>query len=154
MPMNNVENAIKTIIENQGLEYFRSININDLNQQVGTRNVSAGLGVYANTPEISNTTFGMTNAILMEYSVEIYYLKLNYGVDDFGAQIDTILDELKPFADGMIDKINRSGLVATGQFIDGYQLDAVETLKFTKEVLTGWHLQFDIPIFRSTFDCD
>jgi len=151
--MNTIANTLKTIIEGQNLNYFRSININDLNQQVGTRDVSAGLGVYSSLPEITNNTFALNSNVLMQYGVEVYYLKLNFHTDDNGEQIDSILDELKPLADGMIDQLNHSGIIATGQFIDDYQLDAVETLKFTKEVLTGWRLQFDVPIFRRTFDC-
>lgn len=152
--MNIIASTLKTIIEAQGLNYFRSVNINDLNQQVGEKDVSAGLGVYTNLPEIVNRTFGKTNAVLMEYSVEVYYLQLNAETDDKGEAVDVILDALKPLADGLIDQINRSGIIATGQFIEDYNLDAVETLKMTKEVLSGWRLAFAIPIFRSVFDCE
>ena len=151
--MNIIASTIKAIIESQGHTYFRSVNINDLNQQVGETNLLNGLGVYTNLPEIDNQTYGRTNAVLMQYNVEVYYLKLNNEVDDKGQAIDMILDELKPSADGLIDQINKSGIVATGQFIEGYKLNAVETLKMTKEVLTGWNLTFTIPIFRKTFDC-
>jgi hypothetical protein len=152
--MNTIGNKIQEIIEGQGLNFFRSVNINDLNQQVGTIDVANGLGVYTNLPEINTKTFGMTNAMLMEYTVEVYYLKLNNEVDDLGFAIDDILNELLPLAHGMIDQFNQSGIVAPSNFIDGYQLTAVETLKFTKEVLTGWQLSFTVPLYRKDFTCD
>ena len=56
--------------------------------------------------------------VLMEYGVEVYYLKLSTGTDDTATQIDVILDALKPKVDGMMDKLNASGIVALSTFID------------------------------------
>ena len=152
--MNLVANTIKTIIEGQGLNYFRSVNINDLNQQVGETDISNGVGVYTSLPEIDNDTFGTSETVLMNYDIEIFYLKLNNEVDDKGEAIDVILDELKPLVDEFFDKIKRAEIIALSNFIDGYNVTGVDTLKMTKEVLTGWRIQMTLPIYRSEFYCD
>lgn len=151
--MNLVESTIKAIIEGQGLNYFRSVNINDLNQQVGEVDISNGVGVYTSLPEIKNNTFGGSQTVLMEYSIEIFFLKLNNEVDDKGEAIDVILDELKPFVDEFFDEIKKSEIIAPSNFIDGYEVTGVDTLKMTKEVLTGWMIQMVLPIYRSDFFC-
>ncbi len=152
--MNLVANTIKTIIEGQGLNYFRSVNINDLNQQVGETDISTGVGVYTSLPEIDNDTFGTSETVLMNYDIEIFYLKLNNEVDDKGEAVDVILDELKPLVDEFFDKIKRAEIIALSNFIDGYQVTGVDTLKMTKEVLTGWMVKMTLPIYRSEFYCD
>ena len=151
--MNPIAAEIKKIVESQGLLYFRSININDLNQQVGETDIAQGIGVYSSLPDIDNETFGLSSQVLMNYSIEVYYLKLNNFTDDKGSQVDEILDELKPYADGLYDLIKKSKLKAVNVSIDGYKTDATETLKMTKEVLTGWRVRLTFPIMRSVFDC-
>lgn len=152
--MNLIESTIKQIIEDQGYLYFRSVNINDLNEQVGNINISQGIGVYSSLPVINNRTFNNSNNILMEYEIEVYYLKLNIETDDLGKDIDIILNDLYPDAQQFYDRLRQSGIVATGSFIDDYQLAATETLKMTKEVLTGWQINLTIPIFRKDFYCE
>ena len=151
--MNLIASALKEIIESQGFLYFRTININDLNQQVGTKNVSQGIGVYSSLPEIDYTTFGASSSVLMNYQIEVYYLKLNQETDDKGEDVDVILDELQPFAEELLERIKQSGIVASGQFIDGYSLNATESLKMTKEVLTGWSVTMTVPMWRKDFYC-
>jgi hypothetical protein len=151
--MNLIANALKEIIEDQGLLYFRTININDLNQQVGTKDVSQGIGVYSSLPEIDYNTFGASSNVLMNYNIEVYYLKLNYNTDDKGEEIDVLLDELQPMAEQLLDRLQKSGIVASGQYIDGYSLNATESLKMTKEVLTGWSVTMTIPMWRNDFYC-
>ncbi len=151
--MNLVESTIKAIIEGQGLNYFRSVNINDLNQIVGETDIANGVGVYSSLPLIENNTFGTSDTVLMNYDIEIFYLKLNNEVDDKGEAIDVILDSLKPLVDEFFDKIKRADIIAASNFIDGYQVTGVDTLKMTKEVLTGWRIQMTLPIYRSEFFC-
>lgn len=151
--MNVIESATKTIIEGQGFKYLRSVNINDLNVLVGTEDLTGGVGVYANLPSINNQRFGLSKNVLMEYAVEVYYLKLSVYTDDTGQQTSDILNDLYPFAQEYIDKIMVSDFIAPSQFVDNYQLDAIETLKLTKEVLTGWRVRVNLPIFRSTYYC-
>ena len=152
--MNLIESTLKSIIEEQGLLYFRTININDLNEQVGNRNIAQGIGVYSSLPVINYQTFGASPSVLMEYDIEVYYLKLNDNTDDTGAQVDTILNDLYPLAEQLLDHLNQSGIVAKSQYIDGYELNATDTLKMTKEVLTGWSVTMTIPIWRDTFYCN
>jgi len=151
--MNIVASEIKRIVEEQGYLYFRTVNINDLNQQVGETDILQGIGVYSSLPEIKNNAFGKTNNILMEYAIEVYYLKLNNEIDDKGEAVDVILDSLYNDAQWFYDQIRQGKLIATSQTIDSYQIDAVETLKMTKEVLTGWRIRMTIPIFRKDFIC-
>ncbi len=151
--MNLIENTLKSIIEAQGLTYFRTININDLNQQVGEIDISDGIGVYSSLPVIDYTTYATNGAVLMEYQIEVFYLNLNNGTDDTGTQVDVILAVLQPLAEQLADRIKESGIVATGQYINGYTLTATDTLKMTKEVLTGWKVEMNIPIYRNTFFC-
>jgi len=151
--MNVVATTIKGIIEAQGLTYLRAANPNDLNELVGNYDLSNGVGVYANLPTVSNMTYSQNGNVLMEYGVEIYYLKLSTGTDDTATQIDVILDALKPKADGMIDKLNASNIIALSDFIDGYELEAIEAINITSEVLSGWKLSFVLPIYRDTFEC-
>ena len=151
--MNAIESLLKTIIEDQGLLYFRSVNINDLNEQVGNVDISQGVGVYSSLPVIDYTTYGMSSQVLMNYEIEVYYLKLNQETDDKGEAIDVLLNELYPMASQLYDRIKASGIVAKGTFIDGYSLTATDTLKMTKEVLTGWQVTMTIPIFRNNFYC-
>ena len=151
--MNLIESTIKSIIEDQGYLYFRTININDLNQQVGETDIAQGIGVYSSLPEIDFITYGANNNVLMNYQIEVYYLKLNTSTDDKGSDIDLILEDLYLDASQFYDRILQSGIVATGQFIDGYSMKATDTLKMTKEVLTGWSLEMTIPIFRKDFYC-
>jgi len=151
--MNVVATTIKGIIEAQGLTYLRAANPNDLNELVGNYDLSNGVGVYANLPTVSNMTYSQNGNVLMEYGVEIYYLKPSSGFDDTATQIDVILDALKPKADGMIDKLNASNIIALSDFIDGYELEAIESINITSEVLSGWKLSFVLPIFRDTFEC-
>jgi len=151
--MNVVATTIKGIIEAQGLTYLRAANPNDLNELVGNYDLSNGVGVYANLPTVSNMTYSQNGNVLMEYGVEIYYLKPSSGFDDTATQIDVILDALKPKADGMIDKLNASNIIALSDFIDGYELEAIEAINITSEVLSGWKLSFVLPIFRDTFEC-
>jgi hypothetical protein len=151
--MNLIENTIKQIIEDQGLLYFRTVNINDLNERVGTKDVSQGIGVYSSLPEIELTTYAQSNNILMMYDITVFYLKLNNETDDLGEDIDIILNDLYPSASQFYDRLVASGIVATGQFIDGYTMKATDTLKITKEVLTGWQIELAIPIFRKDFYC-
>ena len=152
--MNIIAAKIKQIVEDLGLIYIRSININDLNQQVGEDDIEQGVGVYSNLPEITNQTFGSTNAVLMQYSIEVFFLKLNAETDDKGEAVDNILNELYPKAQSFYDLFKNAEFVAKSNFIDSYDLDAVDTLKMTKEVLTGWRLRFDVPIYRTVFDCE
>ena len=152
--MNIIAKKIKQIVEDLGLIYIRSVNINDLNQQVGEDDISNGVGVYSNLPEIKNNTFGSTNAVLMEYSVEVFFLKLNNETDDKGEAVDVILDDLQPTAQAFFDRFKKSDFIAKSNFIENYELNAVDTLKMTKEVLTGWRLRFDVPIYRTVFDCE
>tara|TARA_X000001036_G_C20636636_1_gene789354 strand:+ start:257 stop:715 length:459 start_codon:yes stop_codon:yes gene_type:complete len=151
--MNVVATTIKGIIEAQGLTYLRAANPNDLNELVHSYDLSNGVGVYANLPTVSNMTYSQNGNVLMEYGIEIYYLKLSTGTDDTATQIDVILDALKPKADGMIDKLNASNIIALSDFIDGYELEAIESINITSEVLSGWKLSFVLPIFRDTFEC-
>lgn len=151
--MNVVATTIKGIIEAQGLTYLRAANPNDLNELVHSYDLSNGVGVYANLPTVSNMTYSQNGNVLMEYGVEIYYLKPSSGFDDTATQIDVILDALKPKADGMIDKLNASNIIALSDFIDGYELEAIEAINITSEVLSGWKLSFVLPIFRDTFEC-
>ena len=151
--MNIIATTLKGIIETQGLTYLRAVNVKDLNELVGQYDLSNGVGVYANLPTVGNITYSQTNNVLMEYGVEVYYLKLSGGTDDTGTQIDVILDDLKPLVDGMMDQINASSIVALSSFIDGYELEAVESINITSEVLSGWKLSFSIPIYRYTFEC-
>jgi hypothetical protein len=53
----------------------------------------------------------------------------------------------------MIDKLNASNIIALSSFIDGYELEAIESINITSEVLSGWKLSFVLPIFRDTFEC-
>jgi len=55
--MNPLALAIKGVIEAQGLTYLRTININDLNEQVGETDLSGGVGIYTSTPQIENLQF-------------------------------------------------------------------------------------------------
>lgn len=151
--MNIIATTLKSIIEAQGLTYLRAANPNDLNELVGNYDLSNGVGVYANLPTVDNITYSQTNNVLMEYSVEVYYLKLSTGTDDTATQIDVILDDLKPKVDGMIDKLNSSNIIALSSFIDGYELEAIESINITSELLSGWKLSFVLPIFRDTFEC-
>ena len=151
--MNIIATTLKSIIEGQGLTYLRAANPNDLNELVGSYDLSNGVGIYANLPTVTNITYGQTNNVLMEYGVEVYYLKLSTGTDDTATQIDVILDALKPKADGMMDKLNASGIIALSTYIDDYELEAIESINITSEVLSGWKLSFSIPIFRDTFEC-
>ncbi len=151
--MNLIATTIKGIIEGQGLTYLRAANPSDLNELVGSYDLSAGVGVYANLPTVDNITYSQTNNVLMEYGIEIYYLKLSTGTDDTATQIDVILDALKPKVDGMIDRLNASGIVALDSFIDGYELEAIESINITTELLSGWKLSFVLPIYRDTFEC-
>ena len=150
--MNPIATEIKAIIEAQGLTYLRTININDLNEQVGNIDLSAGAGIYTSVPEIENLQFVGGN-VQSNYAIEIYYLKPNAEVDDKGEAVDVILDALKPLADAMYDKLKNGPLVAIDATVEGYQLDAVETLKMTKEVLTGWRLRMTLPVDRKVFYC-
>ena len=152
--MNLIATTIKAIIEAQGLSYFRSVNINDLNQQVGETDVSNGVGVYTSLPDIDNETFELSGNVLMNYDIEVYYLKLNNEIDDKGEAIDIILDELKPLVDEFYDKIKKAPIIALNQTIDSYKVTGVDTLKMTKEVLTGWRIQLTLPINRKDFYCD
>ena len=151
--MNLIATTLKNIIEGQGLTYLRAANPSDLNQMVHTYDLSAGVGVYANLPTVDNITYSQTNNVLMEYGIEVYYLKPSTGIDDTATQIDVILDALKPKVDGMIDKLNASNIIALSAFIDGYELEAIESINITSEVLSGWKLSFVLPIFRDTFEC-
>jgi len=151
--MNLIATTIKGIIEAQGLTYLRAANPSDLNELVGSYDLSAGVGVYANLPTVDNLTYSLTNNVRMEYGIEIYYLKLSTGTDDTATQLDVILDALKPKADGMIDRLNASGIVALDGFIDGYELEAIESINITTELLSGWKLSFVLPIYRNTFEC-
>jgi len=152
--MNVVASTIKALIEAQGLNYFRSVNINDLNQQVGETDISNGLGVYTSIPEINNETFGTSPTVIMNYDIEVYYLKLNNEVDDKGEAIDVILDSLKPLVDEFFDKMKKAPIIALNNYITSYKLTGVDTLKFTKEVLTGWRIQMTLPIYRNDYYCD
>ena len=67
--MNLIESTLKAIIEEQGLLYFRTININDLNQQVGQIDISQGIGVYSSLPVINYTTYEANPSILMNYDI-------------------------------------------------------------------------------------
>lgn len=151
--MNLIATTIKGIIEAQGLTYLRAANPSDLNELVGSYDLSAGVGVYANLPTVDNLTYSLTNNVRMEYGIEIYYLNLSTGTDDTATQLDVILDALKPKADGMIDRLNASGIVALDGFIDGYELEAIESINITTELLSGWKLSFVLPIYRNTFEC-
>ena len=151
--MNTVTTQIKTIIEGQGLTYLRAANPNDLNELVHSYDLSNGVGVYANLPTINNVLYNKSNNVEMEWGIEIYYLKPSSGVDDTATQIDVILDALKPKADGMIDKLNASGIIAASRFIEDYELEAIESINITTEVLSGWKLSFVLPISRTSFDC-
>jgi shikimate kinase len=151
--MNIIESTIKAIVEAQGYLYFRSVNINDLNEQVGNTNIAQGIGVYSNLPAISNTVSSQSNNILMQYDIEVYYLKLSAGTDDTGDDTQAILDDLYDDAQQFYDQMKDSGLIAGGSNIESYDLDATETLKMTKEVLTGWRIQITIPIWRTDFYC-
>lgn len=151
--MNPIASAIKTIIEGQGLNYLRCVNINDLNQQVGQTDLSAGAGIYSSTPNIDNLQHVGGGGVTSNYSIEVYFLQLNEEVDDKGEAIDVILDALKPLADEFYDKIIKDPIVSLAVRVEGYQLDAVETLKMSKEVLTGWRLRVILPIDRNVFYC-
>ena len=152
--MNLIASTIKQIIEDQGLSYFRSVNINDLNQQVGETDVLNGLVVYTSLPEVNNETFGTSATVIMNYDIEVYYLKLNTEVDDKGEAVDIILDELKPLVDEFFDKIKKAPIIALNNYITSYRCTGVDTLKMTKEVLTGWRVQMTLPIYRKDFYCD
>lgn len=150
--MNPIASEIKTIVEAQGLTYLRTININDLNEQVGNIDLSAGCGIYSSLPEIENLNH-VGGQIQSNTSIEVYYLGLNNGTDDKGEQVDVILDALKPKADEFFDKIKRSAIIYNNYEVEGYELDAIETLKLSKEVLTGWRLRMVLPINRSVYYC-
>ena len=151
--MNNIASEIKTIIESLGLIYLRCVNINDLNEQVGETSLLPGAGIYANVPSISNETYATNANVLMTYSIEIYFLRLNEYPDDNGEQIDLILDATKQNAEDFIDVMKKSALIKSPNFIETYELDAVETIKMSKEVLSGFQLSFDLPIYRADFFC-
>ena len=85
--MNVVATTIKGIIEAQGLTYLRAANPNDLNELVHSYDLSNGVGVYANLPTVSNMTYSQNGNVLMEYGIEIYYLKLSTGTDDTATRI-------------------------------------------------------------------
>ena len=74
--MNIIATTLKSIIEAQGLTYLRAANPSDLNELVGNYDLSAGVGVYANLPTVDNITYSQTNNVLMEYGIEVYYLKV------------------------------------------------------------------------------
>ena len=150
--MNPIATAIKAIVEGQGLTYLRSININDLNEQVGNIDLSGGCGVYTSVPEIDNLNY-VGGTVVSNYSIEVYYLLPNSETDDKGEAVDVVLDSLKPLADEFFDRMRRQSIISPSVLIEGYSLDAVETLKMTKEVLTGWRLRMVVPIDRSTFYC-
>jgi len=150
--MNPIALAIKTIVEAQGLTFLRTININDLNEQVGDVDLSGGAGIYTTVPDIDNLNF-VGGQVVSNTPIEVYYLQLNDTVDDKGLAIDVILDALKPLADQFFDKIIKDPLVDNTQMIEGYQLSAVETIKFSKEVLTGWRLRVILPIDRKVYSC-
>ena len=151
--MNTIESVIKQIIEAQGYLYFRSININDLNEQVGNIDVSQGIGVYSSLPSIEYSTFASNSNVLMAYDITVYYLKLNPETDDKGDVIDDILNDLYPDASQFFDYMKQSGIIPPGQYIESYSLKATDTLKMTKEVLTGWELTMTIPLYRKDFIC-
>jgi hypothetical protein len=152
--MNEPAATIKAIIEAQGLTYLRTVNINDLNARAIDTDLSGGVGIYANLPEIDNETFEASNNVISNVSIEVYYLKLNPELDDKGEAIDTILEDLRPFADGFYDKISRSPIISASSYVDGYDLTAVDTFKLSVEVLTGWRIAMVLPIDRKTFYCE
>lgn len=90
---------------------------------------------------------------MSNHTIEVYYLQLNDTVDDKGEAIDVILDALKPFADGFYDLIRKDPIVSLTIEVEGYELDSVESLKMSKEVLTGWRLRMVLPIDRKAFSC-
>ena len=138
--MNPIAAAIKQIVESQGLTYLRSININDLNEQVGNTDLSGGCGVYTSVPEIENLNY-VGGTVVSNYSIEVYYLLPNNYTDDKGEQVDEILDILKPKADEFFDKMRRNEIVSSRVLIEGYDLDAVERLLRYSGGRATWRVQ-------------
>jgi len=152
--MSVLSDKIKTLIENQAAIYIRSININDLNQQINTTDIKgAVVGVHSNVPEAENLTYSGTNNVLVNETIEVHYLQLS-PIDATGAQTQTILDTLRPYADGLFDLLQGDSLRSQDESIDGYELEAVESVKITNEVLTGWKLSLTFPYYRESFNCN
>jgi hypothetical protein len=150
--MSIVSEKLETAIISQGLTYLRSININDLNEQVKDLDLNAlgAVGIYSNIPEAQNLTFSNTNAVLVNETVEVHYLSLS-PIDATGEQTQTLLDSLRGYADGLFDLMQKQ--TENNQYIDGYEISAVESIKFANEVLTGFKVSFTFPYYRKSFTC-
>jgi hypothetical protein len=148
--MKKIRDAIQAIIEAQGLTFYRSVNIEDLNQWAGTVDLSDGVGVLTNMPTVSFDV-GAGSTTLGTYEIEVFYLMLS-PIDATGSQTDSILDILEPLALELIDKLGKQ-IVTPGQMIEDYSLTGVETLKLSKEVLTGWQVNVNVPSFREAYYC-
>jgi len=150
--MSILASEIKTIIEGQGLVYYRAVNINDLNEFAGTTDLAAGIGVHTNLPNINSFTPRATGNVWQNHLVEVFYMKLT-SIDPTGEQLDVILDELLPLADELYDKLQASTIRSKANSINGYTVTAAETLKQTKEWLSGWKVTLQMPIDRTVFYC-
>lgn len=152
--MSIISERLKTIIELQGAIHLRTINVEDLNKQVNRTDIKgAVLGVHTNIPEVTNETFEATNRVVAQETIEVHYLQLS-EIDATGDQTQAILDNLRPYADGLYDMLQKDSLRAPDQRIDGYELDALESIKFSNEVLTGWKVSIVFPIPRSNYECN
>ena len=151
--MSSLSDKLKAVIEGQGATYLRTININDLNQQVGKTDLKGGvvLGVYSNLPEAENLTYATGNNVLVNETVEVHYLQLS-PIDATGDETQVILDTVRPYADGLFDLMNKEANTYQ-QYIDGYQLESLESVKFLNEVLTGFKIIFTFPYYRTAFTC-
>lgn len=144
--MSIIGDKVKSVVEAQGLTYVRSFNDNDLNEKVGRMDIASltAIGVYANTPVVNVNRIGKTPQVIQEEEVEVLYLKLNQSVDPTGEQVDLILDELRPLALQMVQSL--AELKDGGQPYTGGEMTAIDAIKITKEVLTGWQITVTIPM--------
>lgn len=152
--MQTLRNNIQTIIESLGSTYVRSLNINDLNQQVLNINLSTGsIGVLANIPDSSYVKLGMTKTQQVTYSLTVYFLQLNSGADDTGSQVDAILDTTRGLAESFLDRLYRLDPYNNIAQPDEYTINGVDTVKIADDVLSGVQLDFQITERRSSYDC-
>ena len=133
--------------------YLRAQNLHEANYQIPkTALTSNSVGIHANLPEIVNNGQSPQQGLfLQEWPIEVIFAKL-ISKDPTGEQVDTVLDEVKPLIDQFIDILIRRPEIDEANTILNYTTSAVETNRWTDDILTGWAIAVTIPISR-TYIC-
>ena len=139
--MKEVTDALTAIAATLGVDFLRTKSLTEADIENHNRNSTLDLMVYNGASSISNAFGGAE--IIDTIACEIYFLTKAPSKDFNGAELDTMLDITKRYADQTYAVLNGTYAV---EDIEPYSLEGVSILA---DLFIGFRMDIGIPFYNT-----